>query len=60
MAFLWSLASLISLEGKGHYIHWGIIYLSIANFIVILLMVIAFLAALFVPFPGRASRKESK
>ena len=33
---------------------------SVANFIVIVLMVVTFLVALFAPFPGRRRRKEHK
>ena len=60
MAYLWSLAALIPLNNYGHYIHWGVIDISLANFIVIVLMIIAFVAALFLPFPGRNRRKESR
>ena len=44
------LGALIDLSGPGHYIHWGFIQLSVANFIVILLMVAVFLLALLLPF----------
>ena len=39
------------LEGHAHYVHWGVIQISLANLIVILLMVALFVAALLVPFP---------
>jgi hypothetical protein len=34
------------------YVHWGVIQISVANLIVIGLMVLLFIAALLVPFPG--------
>jgi hypothetical protein len=49
-----------SIVPLDHYIHWHVILISVANLIVIGLMVVAFIAALVLPFPGRKSRKESK
>ncbi len=34
------LGALINLNGNGHYIHWGFIQISLANFVVILLMIV--------------------
>lgn len=36
----------------GPYLHWGVIQISLANFVVILLMLAVFALALFLPFPG--------
>ncbi len=60
MAQGWGLGSLINLDHYGHYIHWGVIQISVGNFTVIVLMVATFLAALFAPCPGRRSRKGAK
>ncbi len=57
MPLLWSLAALIPLDNYGHYIHWGVIDVSVANFIVIMLMIVVFIAALLLPFPGRRRRR---
>ena len=54
------LGSIVPLNHLGHYIHWHFILISRSNLIVIILMVLTFLAALFLPFPGRSSRKENK
>jgi hypothetical protein len=43
--------SLIHLGQRGHYLHVGILYLSLANAVVIILMVLVFVAALLIPFP---------
>ncbi len=40
------------LNGPGHYLHWGFIQLSAANAIVIVAMVVVFVLALVLPFPG--------
>lgn len=47
------LASLVNLDSPGHYINFGVISISAANFVVILLMIAVFLAAIFIPFPGK-------
>jgi hypothetical protein len=41
---------LINLNGAGRYVHWGFIQISVANLILIGLMVIVFVAAILVPF----------
>ena len=38
-------------EGPGKYIHWGVIQISVANAIIIGVMVLLFILALVVPFP---------
>jgi hypothetical protein len=52
------IAALLPLNTLGHYIHWRWIDISVANFVVIVLMVVTFIAALLAPFPGRRRRKE--
>ena len=47
------LGALVNLNGSGHYIHWGFIQLSVANFVVIVLMVVVFVLAIVLPFPRR-------
>jgi hypothetical protein len=53
-------AALFPLDNLGHYLHWHFLLISRANLIVIILMVLTFLSALFLPFPGRRSRKENQ
>jgi hypothetical protein len=41
----------------AYVIHWGVIQITLANLIVILLMLAVFVAALLLPFPkGRRDR----
>lgn len=47
------LGALINLNGSGHYIHWGFIQMSVANLVVIVLMVVVFVLAILLPFPRR-------
>jgi len=50
-------AAPVDLNHPGHYVHWGVIQISVANLVVIGLMVVIFIAALLLPFPrGRADR----
>jgi len=47
------LGSLIDLNGSGHYVHWGFVQISVANLILIGLMVVVFLGAILIPFRRR-------
>ena len=52
------LAAPVNLDHPGHYVHWGVIQISVANLIVIGLMLLLFLAALLVPFPGSGTTRS--
>lgn len=54
------LGALLPLSSPGHYIQWHWIQISVANLTVIILMIVTFVAALLVPFPGRRRRKEDQ
>jgi len=45
------LAAAVDLNKRPYYIHWGVVQLSLANVIVIALMITVFVLALAVPFP---------
>jgi high-affinity Fe2+/Pb2+ permease len=47
------LGALINLTGPGHFIDWGFIQISVANFVLICLMVLVFIAAILLPLPSR-------
>jgi hypothetical protein len=44
------------MEQSGVYLHWGVIQISLANLIVIALMILVFAIAVLAPFPGRRKR----
>jgi hypothetical protein len=44
------LGSLVNLNGPGRYVHWGFIQISVANLVVIGLMLLVFVAAILIPF----------
>ena len=52
------LAALVNLGGSGRYVHWGFIQISVANLVVILLMILVFLLAILLPFPRHKERDE--
>ncbi|HEX2904824.1 MAG TPA: hypothetical protein VHO01_15335 [Jatrophihabitans sp.] len=39
------------LGGHAHFLHWGVVQISLANLVVILLMLLVFALAVLVPFP---------
>ena len=47
----------INLNHPGRYVHWGVIQISVANLLLILLMMAIFAAAILLPFPGTRRRK---
>jgi len=56
-----------SVSSSGYYLHWGVIQISLTNFLIILGMVLLFAVAVLVPFPGsrdydqaEAARVEDK
>ena len=50
-------ATTVLASSAGTYVHWGVIQISVANLIVIALMVAIFIAAIFVPFPKGRERR---
>lgn len=40
----------------GHFLQWGVIQISLGNLLVIAFMVVVFVLALVLPFPGRGGR----
>jgi hypothetical protein len=47
----------VDLNGPGHYLDWGVIQISVANLVVVGVIVVLFVLALLLPFPkGRGRR----
>lgn len=51
-----ALVAALNLNGKGHFVHWTWFTVSVANLVVILIMMALFGAALILPFPGHNRR----
>jgi hypothetical protein len=47
------LAALFDLSDPARYLHWHFFQMSVANVVVIVLMIAVFVAAIFIPFPKR-------
>ncbi len=43
----------------GRYIHWGVLSISLTNFLIIVGMIVIFVLALVVPFPGAHDRRPT-
>lgn len=54
-----ALASVINLNHPAHYVHWHFFQMSLANVVVIALMILVFVLAVALPFPGSRRRSES-
>jgi hypothetical protein len=50
-------AAPVDLNGPGHYLNWGVIQISVANLVVIGVMVVVFILAIVLPFPKGRGRK---
>ncbi len=46
-------ATVVNLDQPGRYLHWSIFTVSVANLVLIAVMVVIFGLALTIPFPGR-------
>lgn len=51
------IAAVFDLNGRQEYVHAGWFLVSIANLVVIGLMLAVFVLALLLPFPGRERRR---
>ncbi len=47
------LAAIFDLSHPAEYLHWHFFQMSVANFVVIVLMIAVFVAAILIPFPKR-------
>jgi hypothetical protein len=45
--------AVFNLNGPAHYVHWHFFQMSVANVIVLGLMIVVFILAIVIPFPKR-------
>ncbi len=50
------LAALVDLHRPAHVVHWHFFQMSVANLVVIVLMLVVFALAILLPFPGARQR----
>jgi len=51
------LGAVFNLNHPAHTVDWSFIHMSVANVVVIVLMLVVFVLALLLPFPGAAHRR---
>jgi len=51
------MGAIINLNHPAHVVEWHFIQLSVANIVVIGLMIVVFVLAIVLPFPGAARRR---
>lgn len=51
------LAAVFNLNHPAHTVDWNFIHLSVANVVIIALMLIVFALAIVLPFPGAKNRR---
>ncbi|MDE3069533.1 MAG: hypothetical protein KGJ43_02265 [Acidobacteriota bacterium] len=54
------LGSVLNLNHPAHTVDWEFIHLSVANVVVIGIMLIVFALAVLLPFPGSARRSQAR
>lgn len=47
-------------SGAGSYVHWGVIQISVTNLAIIGVMLLVFVLAIVLPFPGNRRERESE
>jgi len=50
----------VAAQGAGRYVAWGVLQISVANLILVGIMLALFVLALLVPFPGRHRNDSEK
>jgi hypothetical protein len=54
------MGAVFNLNHPAHTVDWSFIHLSVANVVVIGLMLVVFVLALLLPFPGAATRDAAR
>ncbi len=54
------LGAVFNLNHPAHTVDWNFIHLSVANVVVIGLMIVFFVLAILLPFPGAADRDAAR
>jgi hypothetical protein len=54
------IAAVFDLNHPAHTVHWHFFVMSVSNVVVIVVMLIVFLLAILVPFPGHSRRERAK
>ena len=47
-------------HASGRYLHWGVVQISLTNFLIIVGMIVVFVLALVLPFPGGSTETRDE
>ena len=47
-------------SGAGSYVHWGVIQISVTNLLIVGGMIVLFVLAILLPFPGHRRRPDAE
>ena len=51
------LAAAVDLSNQPRFVHWGFFQMSVANLVVIILMIVVFVLAILLPFRSRRDKR---
>ena len=54
------IAAIVNLNHTPHYVHWHFFQMSVPNVVVIGVMLLVFVLAIVLPFPGAARRRSAR
>ncbi len=54
------LGAVFNLNDPAHVVHWHFFQMSVSNIIVIVAMLVVFVLAILLPFPGAARRQAAR
>ena len=52
-----SFAASVDLSNQPRFVHWGFFQMSVANLVVIILMIVVFVLAILLPFRSRRDKR---
>jgi hypothetical protein len=50
--------AVVANDAGGRYIDWGVLHVSVGNLVVVLVMLVVFVLALVLPFPGEREQRS--
>jgi hypothetical protein len=54
------LGAVFNLNNPAHVVHWHFFQMSVSNIVVICVMLLVFVLAILLPFPGAADRQAAR
>jgi hypothetical protein len=54
------MAAVLNLNHPAHTVHWHFFTMTVSNIVVIVLMLVVFVLAILLPFPGSAGKGHTR